>query len=104
LLDGGGLVRIRKIGYALQTMMIAISPSDTNPITLVMKAAVELPAVVTVDSSPHYTSPALRNFEERRRNHDTGYFLSEAQIRKEGDRLLGNTLIACGVLLLWSRQ
>src|SRR5262245_58483488 len=32
--DGGGLVRIQKIGYETQTFPVAISPKDTVPITV----------------------------------------------------------------------
>lgn len=85
-------MRIRKIGYQLQTMMVSISPADTTPITLVLSRAVELPAVVTIDSAPKYTSAALRSFEDRRRNHASGYFMSEAQIRKEDGRPLVDAL------------
>src|SRR5476651_227865 len=30
--DGGGLVRLQKIGYETQTFFVAISPSDTAPL------------------------------------------------------------------------
>ena len=92
--DGGGLVRIRKLGYELTTQMIGISADDTLPVTLVLKRVQELPTVVTVDSAPKYVSPTLRGFEDRRRNHDAGYFMSELQIRKDGSRPLANSLIA----------
>lgn len=92
--DGGALVRVQKIGYELQTMMISISPGDTNPLTLLMKRVVELAPMSVVDSAPRYNSPTLKNFEDRRRNHSAGYFIAEADIRKEGNRSLADVLRA----------
>src|SRR5579884_750945 len=31
--EGGAIVRIRKVGYAVQTLPVSISPADTIPIT-----------------------------------------------------------------------
>jgi hypothetical protein len=87
-------VRIRKIGYGVQTMDIAISATDTNPVTVVLKRVTELPAVVTRDTARHYISPTLRSFEDRMRNRTTGYFIDEATLRKEDGRPLGNVLTA----------
>jgi hypothetical protein len=94
LSPGGSLVRLRKVGYAVENMSIPMSPSDTAAITVVMKRATELPAVITRDSAPHYISPALRGFEQRRASHTAGYFIDEKALRKEDNRPLGNVLIA----------
>jgi hypothetical protein len=94
LSTGGSLVRIRKVGYAVQTMPIPVSASDTTPITVLLKRATQLPAVVTRDSAPHYISPALRGFEQRRASATSGYFIDEKMLRKEDNRPLGNLLIA----------
>lgn len=83
--DGGSLVRIRKIGYATQTMMVAISPVDTVPITVLLETAQTLPAVVTTDSAPKYRSPALREFEERRRQ-GFGHFVTDSMLRRQENR------------------
>lgn len=87
----GGQVRIRKLGYAVQTMLVPAA--DTNGITVTLKHVAELPAVVTKDSSRHYISPALRGFEERLKTHASGYFIDEATLRKEDGRPLGNVLV-----------
>jgi hypothetical protein len=84
--DGGGLVRIRKLGYGMQTMMVKISPADTNPLTIIMERATELPAFAVVDSTRRYLSPNLRTFEEHRHNATSGYFLNEAQLRTAESR------------------
>src|ERR1051325_4893082 len=34
--EGGRLVRLRKVGYAVQTMPVTISPPDTTPITVAL--------------------------------------------------------------------
>ncbi len=63
-------------------MLINIAPDDTLPVTVMLKANVrELPTVVTNDSAPHYISPGLRAFEERRAA-GGGYFITEKEIRK----------------------
>jgi hypothetical protein len=92
--EGGGLVRIRKIGFEPQTMMVSIAPGDTVPLTILLKHVVELAGVTVVDTAPRSMSPTLRGFEERRRNAAAGTFLTDAQIRKEENRTLGNFLIA----------
>jgi hypothetical protein len=85
--DGGSLIRIQKIGYEPATVLAVISPADTVPLTVLLKVAVRaLPAVVTTDSSPHYRSPALRAFEERRHSNVGGHFVSEAELRKHDNQ------------------
>jgi hypothetical protein len=89
--DGGDLVRIRKFGYRMQTMMVAISPADTVPITVLLHPVVELPEVVTTGAAS-YISPRLRGFEERRLHGAAGYFVSDSVLRKADDRTLANVL------------
>jgi hypothetical protein len=64
------------------------------PITVLMKKVAELPAVVTKSTSPKYLSPALRAFDERRKNRTSGYFINDSILRKEDGRPLGNVLAA----------
>jgi hypothetical protein len=89
--DGGSLVRIRKLGYAMRTMVVAISPADTAPVTVVLEPAVQLPEVVTTGRVT-YLSPRLRGFEERRLRGATGHFIPESVLRKEEARTLANVL------------
>src|SRR3954466_3031032 len=64
--EGATLVRIRKLGYELQTMMVSISPEDTLPLTVILKKVTERAAVNVVDSAVRkYSSPKLQVFEER---------------------------------------
>jgi hypothetical protein len=90
--DGGGMVRLQKIGYATQTFSVAISPADTAPLTITMKRVTQLPTVVTTDSAPHYLSPALRGFVERQKQAISGYFITEAELRKNEGRKLATLL------------
>ena len=71
--DGGGLVRIRKVGYAPLFTHIAISRVDTAPITLLLPRLTELPAVVTNDTAHHFISGNLNGFAERARLKMAGY-------------------------------
>ena len=104
--DGGALVRIRKIGYKLQTLMVSIAPEDTTPLTLILERVVELPAIATIDSAPRYRSSGLRGFEARRQMKAGGEFMSEAEIRKDEGRSLGTLLMAYmpGVVITAGRQ
>lgn len=87
----GSLLRIRKFGYTPVTMFVGNAPG-LPPVTLTLEpAAQRLPAVVTRDSARKYLSPALNAFEERRKT-GMGYFLSEAELRKEDNRPLANIL------------
>ncbi|HEX5437367.1 MAG TPA: hypothetical protein VFW98_09405 [Gemmatimonadaceae bacterium] len=92
LREGGNLVRIRKIGYAMQTLAIAISPVDTAPVTVVLQPVVRLPGVVTYGRARSYLSPHLRAFQARRRVHAAGYFVGEDQLRQDDGRTLANVL------------
>jgi len=89
--EGASLIRLRKVGYELQTMTVSISPADTNPITVVLAHAVQLPTVEVRDSAKKYISPGLQAFEERRRV-GIGHFLTEDVMRKNETHTLGDVL------------
>jgi hypothetical protein len=73
-------------------MVVAVSPSDTVPLTIVLSAvALTLPRMTTTDSAPRYLSPGLRDFEERRAK-GFGYFLAEAELRKADNSKLTNLI------------
>lgn len=91
--DGGSLVRIRKLGYEVQTMPVAISPADTTPLTIVLSPTTTLPTVHVTDSAPTYVSPMLRGFEARRKQ-GFGHFVTEDQFRKEDGKPLSYVLPA----------
>jgi hypothetical protein len=90
--DGGGLVRIRKLGYVPVFTKVAISPRDTAPITLLLARVAELPAVVTRDTARHYISGNLNAFEERARIRVAGYFIMDSLLRKSENRSFSNLL------------
>ena len=94
LAEDGGWIRIRKPGYEVVTMVVAISPADTLPITVVLNRAGRapmLPTVVTTDSGPRYTSPTLKAFQERSKAAG-GTFITEAVLRKREDDKLNEVL------------
>jgi hypothetical protein len=84
LSEGANLVRIERVGFQPMTMSVQISPSDTVPLTVLLQTlAHDLPAVLTRDSAPQYSTPALRRFEERRLSPAThGYFIAEAELQR----------------------
>ena len=99
--EGGNMVQIKKVGYKPMILAVEIGPPDTLPITIVLNrlaatavgagGAQTLPTVVTKDSAPHYISPALKDFEERRRL-GGGHFIAEAEMRKHDNRKLTNVI------------
>lgn len=91
--DGGGLVRIRKVGYQPLVTVIAISPKDTAAVTLLLVRAIELPKVVVTDSSRRFISTNLAGFEERRRANLGGHFISDSVLRAAEGRAMANVLI-----------
>jgi hypothetical protein len=91
---GGSMIRFRKIGYQPLTILVANSVRDTVPLTITLAHSGQvLPTVVTEDSAPKYKSPQLRGFEARRKE-GHGYFVTEAQLRKEDDRKMPEVLAA----------
>ena len=105
--DGGGMIRIRKIGYNTATMVVAISPADTVPLTILLSpTATQLEKVVTTDSAPRHIAPGLTAFEERRKQNVGGSFIAAAELRKSDARPLANVLrnipglkVACSATL-----
>jgi hypothetical protein len=93
LQEGGSLVRLQKIGYEPQTMLVAIGPSDTSSITVIMRRVTELPTVVSKSAAPsQYLSPALRGFEERKRQRVSGVFIDDSILRRDEGRRLADLL------------
>jgi hypothetical protein len=94
----GGMISIRKVGYEPQTMVVSNSVRDSTGLTVVMRRTAQtLPTVVTKakgeDSVPHYISPALRGFEERRKA-GFGRFVTEADLRKRDNSRLSEVIRA----------
>lgn len=93
--EGGTLVRVRKVGYEVQTMTVAISPADTTPITIILShtTATTLEPVVVRDSAPKYIGSGLRSFEERMKQ-GFGHFVTENQFRADDGKPLANIILA----------
>jgi hypothetical protein len=90
--DGGGVVRLRKVGYEVQTLTIPISPADTTPVTIVLSHAQRLSAVVVNDSAPNkYISPLLRGFEERRHG-GLGHFITDSIFRRDESHTMADII------------
>ena len=90
--EGGSLVRIQKLGYQPQTLMVEISPADTVPLTILLVALTPtLPTVVTRDSAPKYIGPGLRSFEERRKT-GLGRYITETELRKHENARMTNVV------------
>jgi Carboxypeptidase regulatory-like domain len=92
LADSGGLVTIRRIGYAMRVVRLSARSGDAAAARIAMSRAVTLPAVVAEDSARQYISPSLNAFEERRRLRTGGYFIGDSTLRKEENRKLGDVM------------
>ncbi len=92
--EGGSLVRLRKLGYAMQTFMVPIAPADTTPVTVVMEPMTMLPTVTTTDTSAVYLSPMLQAAENRMRHSAGGYFIDEKTMRKWDNSTMTDAIIA----------
>lgn len=91
--DGGSLVRLRKIGYEPQTVMVAIAPADTTPLTMLLaKAPQQLPGMTVNAAAPVYHSWRLQDAESRINSHAGGSFIDEAQMRKLDNETLADVL------------
>ncbi len=90
--DTGGLVTIRRIGYAMREIHVSAVSADTTAFRIALVRAVSLPGLVTRDSARRYISPGLNGFEERRRAAMGGYFISDSILRKEENRKLGDVM------------
>lgn len=90
--EGGSLIRLRKIGYEIQTMPVSISPADTQPITAILKRTVVLPTVQVKDAAPErHLPPLLQRFEDHRKI-AMGEFITEAEFKKNENMMLSNFL------------
>jgi hypothetical protein len=92
--EGGSLVRIRKVGFEMQTLTVAISPADTTPVTVILthSSATQLDPVIVKDTAPQYIGGGLKSFEEHRRM-GFGRFITEDQFRKDDGKPLSEILI-----------
>jgi hypothetical protein len=80
--DGGAMVRVQKIGFTPYTNVVAISESDTLPVTVMLTPVAQtLPTVVTKDTAAPLASPGLREFDERRKQ-GAGHFITAEELRK----------------------
>lgn len=89
--DGGGIVRLRKVGYVSRMLTVSIAPADTTPITVVMTRATQLPTVVVKDSATRHLTPKMTTFEEHRKA-GFGSFITEDELRKADNRNFANLL------------
>jgi hypothetical protein len=91
--EGSSVIRLRKLGFEVQTLTVSISPAEMNPITVTLPRATQLPTVTVTDSAPRYISPNLRGFEERRKV-GIGRFIAEDVMRKGENQSLGDVIVA----------
>lgn len=91
--DGGSLVRVRKVGYEMQTLPVSISPTDTAPVTVILSHATTLEPVIVRDSANKYIGGGLRTFQEHM-HEGFGHFVTDDEFRKDDGKPLANILTA----------
>jgi hypothetical protein len=103
--DGGGMIRIRKLGYHPIEQFVRISPTDTAPVTvLLVSETIVLPTVVARDSSTAYRGIMLREFEGRRAKGGPGQFIDEKFLRNHPTRSMPDIVRGfSGVTVLCTR-
>ncbi|HWH51829.1 MAG TPA: hypothetical protein VN651_09840 [Gemmatimonadaceae bacterium] len=103
--DGGSMIRLRKIGYATQTMFVSIDSMSRSPVTAVMSHAVQLPTVVSTAKAtdPAYSTPNLVGFAERAKEGFGRYLMNET-IRKQDYKSLADMLRQLGGMTIVTDQ
>lgn len=84
-------IQVRRLGFRRLTQDISVIVGAENESDFRLTRVVTLDTVETKAPAVHYISPALRGFEERRKV-GIGYFIDEAELRKNDNSTLGNTL------------
>jgi hypothetical protein len=80
--DGGGYVTVAKLGYESWMQFVHLTPTDTAPITLVLRPITPtLPGIFTRDTARHYQSPGMREFQSRL-SHGLGDYIVDSVLRK----------------------
>jgi hypothetical protein len=93
LTAGTYTIAIKQVGFEPLTDTITVGENGAIDRWFEMHpTSVTLAAVVTTDSQPQHISPALREFEERRRA-GFGHFISEKDLRDAEGRDFANTII-----------
>lgn len=90
--SGRFIVELRRIGFMSRADTIEFASGEVTTRRFQLTRATSLDTVATIAEGPRYTSPALRGFEERRLKKESGYFISEAELRKADDKSLGNLI------------
>jgi hypothetical protein len=91
-LSGGvHTMEVRLLGYRVQALSVSVISGAESDADVRLTRVVTLDTVETKAAGMTYISPALRQFEERRRA-GYGKFIDEPTMRKNDDRTLGNTL------------
>jgi hypothetical protein len=88
---GVNAIQVRRLGYELLQQNVSVIIGVESETDFRLARVVSLDTVQTKATAIKYISPALTQFEERRKM-GIGKFIDEATMRKNDDRTLGNTL------------
>jgi hypothetical protein len=95
--EGVRILRLQKLGYEVQTFPLSIIESDTSSLTMTMRRATELAAMITTDSASSFggaVSARLQAWERRRKSHNGGYFVGADVLRKADGQAIATVLTA----------
>jgi hypothetical protein len=94
------VIRIRKIGYADSSFAVAVGPTDTAGVVVVLTRLAQatlLPAVTVVDSMQARMYPLLRGFFERQRS-GNGKFIGPSLLRAMEERGIESVDVALSAI------
>jgi hypothetical protein len=84
LRPGRQIVLLRRLGYAPRRDTVVLAPGTQTERTYTLEPVpTQLDTVVTAAGEVKYISPRLQDFENRRKRNVGGYFISEADLRRD---------------------
>src|SRR4051812_45677517 len=104
--SGGGYVTVTKLGYESWMQFVHVSPSDTSPITLVLKTVpTSLVEMISRDTANQpAASPGLREFTSRLKT-GLGHYIVDSTLRKNDNREMSDLILRVpGVVVTCSKR
>jgi hypothetical protein len=92
LAGGQYLLQIRRVGFAARRDTVAVEDGRTVVRRHTLMSVASLDTMRVAAPQAPSRAPLLRAFDERRLAHQSGYFISEAELRKSDGEALANVI------------